>query len=206
MPILESPEIEDLCKSYLDLISALYKLFNDYSDRLLGPAWDTATNFVINSISRVVGTYKDSIYADAAKGFHEESAVFIHIVVLMLPPLGYWFVLLSHPIMRKKPEEKNRIRDFMRSRQGFYILFVVTLLIMLSFSISQLRVSYINKVVTFSVQSMNILAPKIPDVEMKTLRANYYQVETRDDYLAFHKQLLELAKEAEVKLPKFKPL
>ena len=36
MPILESPEIEDLCKSYLDLISALYKLFNDYSDRLLG--------------------------------------------------------------------------------------------------------------------------------------------------------------------------
>ena len=35
MPILESPEIEDLCKSYLDLISALYKLFNDYSDRLL---------------------------------------------------------------------------------------------------------------------------------------------------------------------------
>jgi hypothetical protein len=40
LPILESPEIEDLCKSYLDLISALYKLFNDYSDRLLdGKAW-----------------------------------------------------------------------------------------------------------------------------------------------------------------------
>jgi hypothetical protein len=34
-PSLESPEIEDLCKSYFYLISALYKLFNDYSDRLL---------------------------------------------------------------------------------------------------------------------------------------------------------------------------
>ena len=35
MLILESPEIKNLCKSYFYLISPLYKLFNDYSDRLL---------------------------------------------------------------------------------------------------------------------------------------------------------------------------
>ena len=175
-------------------------------ERAIGPAWDAFTNFVINSISRVVGTYKDSIYADAAKGFHEQSSLFVHILLVMLMPIAYLLLLLRHPTMRKKPQEKDLIRDLIRSQKGFYFLCVVTLSLMVSFFIWQFRVMYINKVITFSFQSMNILAPKVPDVEMKALRAKYYLVENKDDYLAFHKQLLELSKEAEVKLPEFKPL
>ena len=52
MPILESPEIEDLCKSYLDLISALYKLFNDYSDRLLALDVGTGTGLYLTELLR----------------------------------------------------------------------------------------------------------------------------------------------------------
>lgn len=175
-------------------------------ERAIGPGFDAVANFVINAISRLVGTYKDSIYADVAKGFHEQSSMFLHILVLSLLPMGYMIILIRHPIRRKKPGENNRIRKFVRSQRGYYMLIVITLSIMLTFFLSQFRVTYINKVITFSEQSMHILAPYVSNDEMKDLRATYHLVQNRDDYFAFHKRLLKMSKEAGVKLPKFKPL
>jgi hypothetical protein len=175
-------------------------------EKLLRRVCDSSMALVINCMSWVVGTYKDSLYDSAADGFHEGSALFIHSILLTIFPMAYMWILMGHPWISKSLDGKSKFGEFIRSSRGFYLIAALTIAIMASSVLAQIRVSYTNRIITYSMRSLNILVPHLADQECKQLAGSYYMIKSRADFIAFQNRLITAAKGAGVQLPKFDPL
>jgi len=174
-------------------------------ERCFSRLYDGGINAIISIMSFLSSSYRNGIYIEAAKGFHEYSSLYLHTMVLSLVPLMYLMILWRHPY-KKKAAPDSRMRVFIRSRRGYYLLSFLTFTVFVSFFFSLTRVTYVNSVVTTSRQSISILAPKISDMETKELWALFYSMKSSDDFNVFKGKLQKLANEKSVKLSSFDEL
>lgn len=63
-------------------------------ERFLGPTLDWLTKASIGTIARGYGSYRDLIYASAAKGFHEAHSLALYTLVIGFLPMAYLLLLL----------------------------------------------------------------------------------------------------------------
>jgi hypothetical protein len=174
-------------------------------ERCFSKLLDLIVNATVNVMSALSGAYKSAIYIEAAKGFHEYSSLFLHSIFLTMLPLAYLFLLWRHPY-KKKEKEKDHIKDFIRSRAGFYTLAVLTFAVLITFLLDLTRVSYVNRVATFAHQSLAVIAPCTSDDTIKKLRADYHSMQNAEDFATFRRNIGIIAKKNKVKLPEFSEL
>ena len=135
---------------------------------LLKPALAGSTDFLLSVGTLGVKTFKDSVYADIARGLHEDASLRLLSLVLSVGPgfvTGLFMVLLV-ALHRVKAEKEALPSVSHRLLTGVSISMVVFLL---AFSLIQtVRISYVNRAATHFNQLLNIAA-RIS----RTLNASY---------------------------------
>jgi len=191
-------------KIFLTLLGTLVlgALGSGLWERVFSRCFDWLVTTSVNMMSRLVANYQDSIYADVSNGFNEYSAVFVHILILMLLPTMYFYIWVRHPLSKQTSD--NHVREFIRSRRGYYTLGFVTLSLFVTFAISSFKILYTNRIVTHSLKSIDMIAPHLTELEQRRLMAEFRSIVTKKDYDTFATHLASLAKTNGVVLLKMK--
>jgi hypothetical protein len=171
-------------------------------ERGVGPLFDWLTKLIVSGMSRVSHTYMDSIYREASKGFHEFFSLQLYCLYLAILPVLYLILLHRHP-HGKKAEHEDKIRSFLRSKKGYYMLNALTCAVLISMVFGLTKYHYINSVCTVSKQSISVLAPHVSDLELKRLWARFHSMTSQDDFMAFKSALKQHAETADVNIPAF---
>jgi hypothetical protein len=173
-------------------------------ERMLGPFLDWLTRSTIGLYASAVGTYRDSIYENAAKGLHEEHSLVVHTLIIAMIPLLYYFLLRRHPTETRDPNDP--IRLFMRSRKGYWVIMFLTIIVFFGTVFTSLRIRHINETITYSLASIEIVRPFVGEQKYADLRSRYFAMRTTSDFRAIYEEVVTTAKENHRKLPEYEPL
>lgn len=89
----------------------------------------------------------------------------------------------------------------------FFLILTFLAPLPIAWEISSLyRSTYSSSAVIYLERSIEILAPHLSDADRLKLRASYRAIERRDQFIAFHEQLVNTAGAKSVDLPMFSPI
>lgn len=178
---------------------------------LLSPLWNMLTDGIIKLFSLASASFTNMIYFGAAKGFHEVSSLGTYTLLVSIT-IGLFVYLII--VFRKLSLERKRtsgkdekVNEKWLPTRGQYLFiascycFCIVILIF-----NSIRLSYINKVTTNSLNSISIVAPHIGIQQTLELRSMFYSIETSDDYNDFYEKLRKLEETFKLKLPVSAPL
>ena len=163
------------------------------------------------------GSVKDGVYVEAARGFHELPSTSAYGMVLLA--FAAWIAhsagtLKGFADARRKHEAVARGETLdpntlvtLKSQER-----VATYVALMAVAVGGLVVfqnaknAWINKTTTYSLQSLEILAPNISDHERLALRSQFFSVQNAGDFRLFYDHLNALAAQHQTRLPSFSPL
>lgn len=175
-------------------------------ERFLGPALDWLTRISIGAFAWGHSSYRDSIYANAAKGFHEAHSLALYTLVLGLLPVLYFMLLQRHPTSRPQPGSTTPTREFIRSRRGYWFIFLVTAVIFVTVMFSSLRLRHINETITYSLATFEIVRPYVGENSYMQYRSRYFSMRTAEEFDAIHSEIIKVAQDNQLRLPQYQPL
>ena len=161
-------------------------------DRLGSRFFDWIARAVITFIDALIGSYKDSIYRAASRGFHEQAASFLYMYVIVAVAVICIALVVSVGHRRNNSSWKSgasRISRAFRSRAFPYVL---VLYVFSTTGVTLSRHFYVKAVVVFAQSSIDRLAPYLTDAEEEELLAQFRNVQGATDYYAFYDRLLEI--------------
>ena len=153
--------------------------------------------------------FGDSVYREASKGPYDMHAVIrMTIVTLMLVVVVYFFLWAAHYFLRRMSflkrmsfnEALYRAFQFTSHPVLFNLLAVTVLLGSL---VLNMWVTAIHAVTYYSLSSIEILAPEIPEDTRLRLKVDFYCIRNADDFEHFQRKLRVLSEAREVTLPDF---
>ncbi len=183
--------------------------------RFLSPALSWFIDVVIQSLSFISGTFKDSIYREAAKGFHEApsletftlcSALMTGVMVASAFAL---YALYTRKFKRStsgklSKEELSKIR---RNTKRYCVIgWILVLVIICIYLPTCFKLLYVGRITTQSLNSIDIIAPFIEQKEYLSLKSDFLRIKNAEDYEAFHRKMVELSDKHEIELSLIKPL
>jgi hypothetical protein len=169
---------------------------------------------------------KDSIYREAAKGFHEASSLELFwltvLIIFMFSPAALSFVHGKRAGEKKAAafnSELNRLDEAERSgyldklsakldRQMYALILVGTGLWFLFASIQfvdYLKLVEANLAYTYFTQSMTICRPYVDDQQARMLQSRFASINGRDDFIKVTNDLKHIAVSNRLNLPNFTP-
>lgn len=180
-------------------------------ERFLSRWVDKLVELSIQLVDLIFTTYTDSIYADAALGFHENYSLQIYILIFALMPILYYGLIRRHPIERKKRQERREqghkgATDFLRSDMGLIFLYALTVTITMYSLFFLANISYTNRVITFSLRSIDIVAPHVEPEKTIEMKSNFYQIKNTGNFDDFYSEITEMAQRHSLQLPEFNKL
>lgn len=180
-------------------------------EALLKPLLQYGAEVVVGLFAWVSTAFKDSIYREAAEGFHEKHSLtlitFIYGVIagaitsiLFIWPLRGWI----KKKIRAKPEALEAIPE-VTTRKLFITAVLVLSILALGIFVTA-RESYVNRIATWSLTSIERLNSSVSPLEYAAFKATYFRVNDANDFYAFHARLKKAAQEKGVELREFDPL
>ncbi len=157
-------------------------------------------------LAAVSPTFRDAIYREATKGFHlMHSAASLTIVALTVVAIGYVGLWGGNYILRKfsRGEQTLTFFQFAKHHIIFNVLAVMVILVSL---IVNMQLSYSKQVITYSMNSIEVLAPEIPTATRLRLRLDFFCIRNADDFYLLNEKLHRLSEETGTQLPTFKPV
>jgi hypothetical protein len=173
-------------------------------ERMLGPFLDWLTRATIGLYASAFSTYQDSIYANAAKGFHEAHSLAVYTLIIGILPLLYYILLRRHPTAVRDPNDPVRI--LIRSRKGYLLIMLLTVAIAFGTIFTSLRIRHINETITFSLASIEIVRPFVGEQRYADLRSRYFAMRTTKDFRGIYEEVMAAAKDNHRQLPDYEPL
>jgi len=176
---------------------------------VLSPLWNMLTDAIVKLFSLVSASFTNTIYSEAAKGFHEEHSLTLLLFLMIIMCVMALSLLVLLKILKnsdKTDKVKNTIDKFFRLKPNFVVLLFIALLNIILLAFISIQMSYVNKVTTNSLNSISIVAPHIGIQQTLELRSMFHSIETSDDYKDFYKKLKTVEKAFKLKLPVSAPL
>ncbi len=167
-------------------------------ERVLSPSLSWLSNLVTGVSASLSATYRDSIYERAAVGTSDLYVVKITCVLFIFVGSA---VVLPFLYQRLTPSSLSpRLqwltpRIWQANKLGMALALIVTGMFLLA------SVDGASKIRSPALRSLEILRPKIGDQRYYELRAQFFAVETKADYLNFEGATRKLASEQSVKIP-----
>jgi len=163
----------------------------------------------IETIVKFFGTisisFKNSIYADVAKGFHEQHS--LSLINLFYGFIcGFYTFLFIMIVTLKYDRPREAIRELLKSFKyalltgAFVCLVVIVVTIFGSF-----QATYVNKIATGSINSIEIISPYLDVQKTLELRSEFHRIKTAEDYNRFYEELNNLGEKHKINLPLLKP-
>lgn len=171
-------------------------------ERILSPGLDWLFRCVVDLISNISLNYKNGIYESAAKGFHEDYSLRIFSITLLFISL-FLFIYASRKHERINQLIFQPLLNHKKWLQWAALIASTAFMYLVLFSVG--RHDAINRITTYSMQSMEILRPYIGEQKYLFLKSEYLQIKSADEFIQFNASIVEKAKENSVSLPNFKP-
>ena len=181
---------------------------NGVWEYILKPILNSSSDFVLNLISFGIRQYKDQIYLEIAKNFHED--ISISLLSLITAMLMAAITMLSFLILLSEYIKKHIDRKFGDAYDGkkkiYYKIFVCFFLI---FSISFIqgdfmRIKYINRSITKYNQLLNATIPYMDQDEINKIESSFALIKNKSDYDIIIKKLIEITEENNIDVKQLK--
>ena len=174
-------------------------------ERFLGPALDWLTRSTVGLFASAIGSYRDSIYESAARGFHEAQALALYSIFILMLPLIYLLLLRQHPTLRRSTPS-DPTRAFVRSPRGFWLLAAITFAVTIGAFFATLRLRHINETITYTLGSFEIVRPYVGESKYAEFRSRYYAMRTATEFQVLFSEVAAAAKQHNLRLPAYEPL
>jgi len=180
-------------------------------EHLLKPTIKFISYSTVKILSLISSNFKDEVYVNASYGFNEEYSMKTYFLLVF----GIIYIILvvtytTRRTLKRYIDEKNEnittegIRSPTKKRLILLLLLFITATSLMFFL--QAQDLYSHRVTTWSLSSVERVRGKITEEEYKTLRSKFFLVDSAKDYYEFYDELLQLAKENNIKLRPFNPL
>jgi hypothetical protein len=172
---------------------------------LLAPLWNSLLTIIVKVFAYFSDSFKNSIYEEAAKGFHEKYSLTV-LMILLGMFIGIYIALLVSHFLLQFERPQDAVKRFMRSRYEFIAFSFMVLVFVTMCTFVSIHSAYANKITTRSLNSIYIVAPYVDNSEVLRLKSQFHQIKTAGDYKAFYFRLKDLGEKHKLALPLFEPL
>jgi len=170
---------------------------------ILSPLLRWFIDITIRFLSSISVTFKNDIYVEAAKGFHENTSLTLCTVVFIVLIVAYCWII-NHFIPTGTTRKSFSTIQVKKSTFVYVHIFALVAIFLTYITFN--KVSYANRLTTQSLNSVDIIAPFIEQKEYLSLKSDFLRIKNAEDYEAFHRKMVELSAKHEIELPLFKPL
>lgn len=175
-------------------------------ERFLGPFLDWLARQTVGAFAWGHTSYRDSIYENAAKGFHEVHSLALYTTLLALLPIAYLFLLRRHPAERRPERTRSQVRKFVRSRKGYWFIYALTMAVFIAVAFSTLRLRHINETITYSLSTFEIVRPYVGELQYTKYRSRFFAIRTAAEFDELHAEVIAVARANNIRLPDYTPL
>ncbi len=158
--------------------------------------------FLVKILMMVLPGFRDSVYGEASKGYEMHPLILLTIFTLIVVVAVYVFLWGANYLL-KRTGFMEALNDFFLCTRHHTLLNVLALFALFASLILNMWVTAINTVTLYSFNSIEILAPEIPEDTRLRLRLDFFCIRDADDFYLFHEKLLVLSREMNVSLPDF---
>ena len=157
-------------------------------------------------LAAISPTFRDAIYREATKGFDlMHSVAHLTIVALMVVAIGY-FSLWGANYFLKRLGPKEPTHSLSHFSKHHILFNALAIIIVLASLIVNMQLSYSKQVMTYSMNSIEVLAPEIPNATRLRLRLDFFCIRNADDFYMLNEKLHRLSETTGTQLPTFKPV
>ncbi len=160
-----------------------------------------SSRFLVKIMMIVLPGFRDSVYREAGTGSHH-SLIHLTISTLIVVAAVYFFLWgVSYTLKRTGfSETLHRLFQCATHHTLFNVLALFALFASLTIN---MWVIGCNAVTTYSLSSIEMLAPEIPEHTRLRLRLDFFCMRNADDFDLFHEKLRVLSREVNVPLSDF---
>ncbi len=153
--------------------------------------------------------FGDSVFREASKGPYEMHALIrVTILALILVVVVYFFLWTAHYFLTRMSFLKRmRFNEVLCRAFQFtshHVLFnLLAVALLLGSLVLNMWVTAIHAVTHYSLSSIEVLAPEIPEDTRLRLKVDFYCMRNADDFHYFQRKLRVLSEARNVTLPDF---
>ena len=163
-------------------------------------------DWAVRFLAAVSPTFRDVIYREATKGFElMHSAANLTILALMVVAIGYITLWGANYLLKKFSRGESTLTLFQFAKH--HIVFnILAVIVILGSLIVNMQLSYSAEVMTYSMNSIEVLAPEIPNATRLQLRLDFFCIRNAGDFYLLNEKLHRLSETTGTQLPAFKPV
>ena len=163
-------------------------------------------DWAVRSLAAVSPAFRDVIYREATKGFDlMHSAANLTIRALMVVAVGYFSLWSANYLLKRFTNWESSLTLFQFARRHMVFNLIAVAVVLGSLMVN-MQLSYSKQVMTYSLDSIEVLAPEIPNATRLRLRLDFFCIRDAEDFYLLNDKLHKLSESTGTKLPAFKPV
>ena len=148
----------------------------------------------------VLPGFRDSVYREASTGSYEVHSLIYTTIFTLIVVVAVYVFLWSARCLLKRTGSRKALNELIQCTRHHTLVNGLALSVLFASLALNTWVTAINTVTMYSLSSIEILAPEIPEHTRLRLRLDFFCMRNADDFYLFHEKLLALSKEMNVPL------
>ncbi len=163
-------------------------------------------DWAVRSLAAVSPAFRDMVYREATKGFDlMHSAANFTIRALMVVAVGYFSLWSANYLLKRFTNWESSLTLFKFARRHMVFNLIAVAVVLGSLMVN-MQLSYSKDVMTYSLDSIEVLAPEIPNATRLRLRLDFFCIRNAEDFYLLNDKLNKLSESTGTILPAFEPV
>jgi len=163
-------------------------------------------DWAVRSLAAVSPAFRDMVYREATKGFDlMHSAANFTIRALMVVAVGYFSLWSANYLLKRFTNWESSLTLFQFARRHMVFNLIAVAVVLGSLMVN-MQLSYSKDVMTYSLDSIEVLAPEIPNATRLRLRLDFFCIRNAEDFYLLNDKLNKLSESTGTILPAFEPV
>ena len=163
-------------------------------------------DWAVRSLAAVSPAFRDMVYREATKGFDlMHSAANLTIRALMVVAVGYFSLWSANYLLKRFTNWESSLTLFKFARRHMVFNLIAVAVVLGSLMVN-MQLSYSKQVMTYSLDSIEVLAPEIPNATRLRLRLDFFCIRNAEDFYLLNDKLNKLSETTGTQLPAFEPV
>ncbi len=163
-------------------------------------------DWAVRSLAAVSPAFRDMVYREATKGFDlMHSAANLTIRALMVVAVGYFSLWGANYLLKRFTNWESSLTLFKFARRHLVFNLIAVAVVLGSLMVN-MQLSYSKDVMTYSLDSIEVLAPEIPNATRLRLRLDFFCIRNAEDFYLLNDKLNKLSESTGTILPAFEPV
>jgi hypothetical protein len=174
--------------------------------RLFDPGYSKVRDVLLNIATLGIGTLKDNTYFHVAQGIHQEAALSVLLVVLMMFYVLPVFAVITLQLLNRESKDNKYssrvlrlLRVVGRPRLLWYTAPIILTVVFLQF----IQVDYCDLANVHYNQLRAIIRPTVGEAQISLFDATFAQIQSSKDYTDLLRQMEQIARTAGKRVPEF---